>query len=257
MLRKRIALAATAASLAIYSFASAATIVDFKPLPVSPTMPEFQFNRALGGGIPVFRAAAGATGNGDGTLPVPNQVAGGLDAETPFIIPGIPGSAINFAAGTTEFFDSTLQFPAGLAANAPAIAAGGAFIQQLSPGTFNLFSTDPPGPQLPTLLLSGNISTASFVIGAFNAGAAFNATGVNYTGGVIFNALVAAGGTVNGNSLSFSMVDVAPPFGIAGDGFLANFTANGTGLFNVNVIPEPASLTLVALAAGALFFRRR
>jgi hypothetical protein len=240
-------------ALSFCSLSVAGTLVDFKPLPVSPSTPEFVFSRALGGGIPAFRGGPGATSNNDGTLPVPNQTPGGLDAEAPFIIPAVPGSSINVAVGTTEFFDSTLQFPAGLVANAPALNAGGAFIQQLSPGTFNLFSTGPA----PVLLLSGNINTASFIVGAGNAGAVFNASGINYTGGLIFNALVAAGGSPNNNSMSISMVDVTPAFGIAGDGYLADFNTNATGLFNANVVPEPTSLALFTLAIGGLVVGRR
>src|SRR5689334_10559893 len=133
-------LAAIAALLSICSVSSAATIVDFKPLPTSPNLPEFAFTRPIGGpGAPRFHEGPGSVGNADGVLPVPNQTPGGLDAETPFIIPGVPGSVINPVAGTTEFFDATLEFPVGLLANAPAVNAGGVFIQQLSPGAFNLF----------------------------------------------------------------------------------------------------------------------
>jgi hypothetical protein len=246
-----------AAAFAICASTSASTLVDFKPLPVSPTFPEFVFSRTLGGGVPVFRGAIGATGNADGVLPVPAQTPGGLDAEVPFLIPGVPGSQIN--AASTEFRDSTLQFTAGLQANAPAIFAGGTFIQQLSPGSFILNSTDPDGGGvlLPQLLLSGNITTATFIVGTGNAGAAFNASGVNYTGGIILPFLVANGFALNNNSMSISMTDIAPPLGIAGDGFLGDFVANATGLFSVNRIPEPNSLALSALAAGALLYRRR
>jgi hypothetical protein len=250
-----VSLASATAFFAISSLVSAATIVDFKPLPVSPTTPEFQFSRALGGGVPVFRGDLGATGNGDGELPVPAQVPGGLDVETPFLIPGVPGSQIN--AASTEFRDSTLQFTSGLQANAPAQNAGGILIQQLSPGAFEIHSTDPVGPNLPTLLLSGNITTATFIVGAGDSGAIFNASGVDYTGGLIYAAMLANNYDPNNNSMSISMVDIAPPLGIAGDGYLADFNANGTGLYNANLIPEPTSLILVALAFGALLWRRR
>src|SRR5215204_3997651 len=94
--------AGVAVLCAISSWASAATLVDFKPLPVSATTPEFVFSRTLGGGVPVFRSGPGATGNADGVLPVPAQTPGGLDAETPFLIFGaIPGSQLN--ASSTEF----------------------------------------------------------------------------------------------------------------------------------------------------------
>jgi len=252
MLSRITRFAAIAALLSVCAVSNAGTLVDFKPVPVSPNIPEFQFSRALGGGAPVFRGALGATSNNDGNLPVQNQTAPGLDAETPFILAG-PGSLNDLIAGTTHFFDSSLQFTAGLQANAPALNAGGSFIQQLSPGSFQLLSTGPA----PILLLSGNIGTATFIVGTGNAGAVFNASGLNYTGGIIFNALVASGGNPNNNSMSISLVDVTPQFNIAGDGFLGDFTANATGLFNSNVVPEPASLSLLMLAAGTLLVRRR
>jgi hypothetical protein len=250
MISNKFSLAAIAAFCAITSLASAGTIVDFKPNPVSPTTPEFQFSRALGGGVPVFRGALGSTSNNDGNLPVQNQTAPGLDSETPFILAG-PGSVNDFAAGTTHFYDSSLQFTAGLQANAPAINAGGVFIQPLSPGSFQLMSTGPA----PILLLSGNITAASFIAGTGNAGAVFASQDVTYTGGIIFNALLASGGPVSGNSMSISMTDVTPNFGIVGDGFLGDFNANATGLFNA--VPEPTSLSLLVMALGSLLLRRR
>src|SRR6266480_6840946 len=142
MVLRKVTFAAIAACFSFCAWASAGTIVDFKPNPVSPTTPEFQFSRALGGGAPVFRGALGSTSNNDGNLPVQNQTAPGLDSETPFILAG-PGSVNDFVAGTTHFYDSSLQFTAGLQANAPAINAGGVLVQQLSPGSFQLMSTGP------------------------------------------------------------------------------------------------------------------
>jgi hypothetical protein len=183
---------------------------------------------------------------------VPAQTAGGLDAETPFIIPAVPGSLIHPVPGTTEFYDSTLSFT-GLAANAPAIVAGTTFIQSLGAGTFDLVSTAGGGS---LLLLRGNIGAASFIVGTGDAGAVFNSFSINYTAGLIYNALVAGGGNPNGNSMSLSMTDVSPNFSIGGGGFLNPFTANGTGLFNYNV-PEPTSLALLTFAAVGLLIGRR
>lgn len=234
------------AIVGLSSLASAATLVDYKPGPVSPTTPEFVFG---GGPVPSFQTGPGAIGNGDGALPQALQTPGGLDSETPFLIPAVPGSQVGVSS--TKFFDSTLNF-AGLAANAPAINAGGTLIQSLGPGSFQLLSTTGIN------LLTGTISTSTFIVGAGGAGATFNASGVNYTGGLIFNALVAAGGDPNANSMSISMTDVSPTFSINGaSGFLNDFTANATGLFNVNVIPEPGAVTGAAILAGAVLRTRR
>jgi hypothetical protein len=235
----------------------AATLVDYKPTPVSPTTPEFVFNGPAGS--PSFQSGPGSIGNADGVLPVNAQTVGGLDAGTPFVIPGIAGSSVDPVAGTTDFYDSSLILN-GLAANAPALAVGTTFIQSLGAGGFQLLSTDPDGagPLTPTLLLSGTISAASFIVGTGDAGADFNSFGVTYTGGAIFTALLANGGSATGNSMSISMTDVNPAFGIdLTDGFLKNFSANATGLFNYTNTPEPSSLVAIGLLFGAAMKRRR
>ena len=231
------------------SCASAATLVDFKPAPVSPTSPEFSFGA---GPVPSFSDAAGASGNGDGELPEAAQSSPGLLVETPFIIGGIPGSLVK--ASSTDFYDVSLVMT-GLFASGPATSAGGLFTQPLGPGAFSFLSTDPIGPGGPTLLLSGTIDTSSFIVGTGNAASEFNAFGVTYTGGVILPFLLNVGGSASGNSMSISRTDVSPNLSINGQtGFLNDFTANGTGLFNF--VPEPASLAVLAMG-GMLAVRRR
>src|SRR5436189_5594059 len=80
--------------------ASAATIVDWKPQPTSPTMAEFIWNGSF------LNEGPGNFSNGDGALPRNLQTAPGLDMGTPFIIPGVPGSEIDAVAGTTTFMDA-------------------------------------------------------------------------------------------------------------------------------------------------------
>jgi len=248
-----------AASVAAWSsFAPAATLVDYKPLPVSQNTPEFIFAGPLG--AKSLQSGLGVIGNADGVLPVPAQTPGGIDAETPFLIPGIPGSQLNVATGTTEFYDTTLVLH-GLVANAAAVPAGSLLIQSLGNGSFELLSTDPDGvgPLLPTLLLSGTIANSSFIVGTGDSAGEFNSLGVNYNGGVIYAAMTAAFGNPNGNSMSISMLDVTPTLAIDSDGLLRPFDANGTGLFSYTpgVAPEPASAAMLGIAGAALMLRRR
>src|SRR4051794_2273262 len=97
------AVAGLLGSLAIADRVGAATIVDWKPGPTTPAMPEFTWTGSQ------LQDSIGAHSSGDGTLPPNQQVGGGLNMETPFVIPGVPGSSIDAVAGTTTFFDSTLH----------------------------------------------------------------------------------------------------------------------------------------------------
>src|SRR5204863_9227441 len=95
---RRTVLTLVMAVLAAPVVACAATIVDWKPGPTSVGIPEFSWTGFQLVGAP------GITSNGDGTLPRPTQTAPGLDMETPFIIPGVPGSVIDPVANTTLFY---------------------------------------------------------------------------------------------------------------------------------------------------------
>jgi hypothetical protein len=128
----------------------------------------------------------------------------------------------------------------------------GTLIQPLNGGDFTLTATDG------TLLLHGTL-TGSTIAGANSAtaGAVFSAANVSYDSGLIYTALLSQGGTLAGNDLSFSFIDVNPTFG-ALPGFALNaFTANASGLFNAVVLPEPGSIMLLAGAAAGLLARRR
>jgi PEP-CTERM motif len=256
MISKKALFSAIAIAAVCCSFVSAATLVDFKPVPVTPGLPEFVFN---GGPAPSFKEGPASHGNGDGALPVGVQTPGGLDAETPFTLPPIPGSLLT-GTGSTLFHDATLILN-GLVANGAASAPfgpGGPLIQPLGIGSFQLLSTGPPSAGAPTLLLSGNIGAATFIVGNADAGATFNGSFVDYTGGVIYGALIAAGGNPLHNSMSFSMTDVNPNFSINGiSGYLSDFDANGTGLFSFNPVPEPSTLCLLMLGSIAFIGRRR
>jgi hypothetical protein len=229
----------------------AAELLNFKPVPVSPALDDFTWNGAN------FASGPGNFSNGDGTAPVATQTAPGLQLDTPFVIPGVPGSTVNPASSSTTFFDASLTLT-GFAASGAALSAGGTLIQNLGPGGFSVSSTTGGGG--PVLLLTGTISNST-IVGANggNAGAFFTSTNVTYTGGLIFNALIAAGGSASGGDLSVALNEAIPNFSInAGTGFLNAFGADGDGLFRFNgEVPEPASALAVCTLAGLAIVRRR
>jgi hypothetical protein len=239
--------AAAALPLGLATSAMGAVLVDFKPFPASPTTPEFTWNGSA------LNEGAGSLGNGDGALPPAAQIAPGLQYDVPFIIPGVAGSQINPGSGSTTFYDTSLNI-GGFAAAGGAASVFGTLVQPLGSGDFTLTATDG------TLLLHGTVASSTITgPNGGGAGAVFSSNNVSYDAGLIFNAVVASGGTTSNNDFSFSLADVSPGFGISETGAALNaFTANATGLFNADVVPEPTGLAaLGALAAGLLARRRR
>jgi len=231
-------------------------LLNWAPVPDS-VAPEINYDTTLG-----LQTAAGAIGNGDGNLPVQQQTPGGLQADTIVNAPAPFSFNSSVFTGGTGYYDTTLTFtglnPIGAAVPTPI----GPFIedsQLLGDGTFTLTSTAVAGGPAPVVILQGTIVGATLLTGVQggNAAATFNADGVTYTGGVVAAALSPSLFSLSGNDLSISMTAVEPPLGInPTTGQLASFTADATGLFDINTVPEPTTLTLGLLGVGALAMRR-
>lgn len=237
-------IAAALLAVCLVASAKADTIVSFSAIPPTPGFPELAFN---GSGLHV---GTGAQGTGDGNLPVSSQVAGGLEINTPFNVPFVAGRGqTNNVGGSTTFFDVTLTL-SGLSPSAPATTTGPLIAQPLNGGTFDLYSTA-AYPSLGTLLLSGTFGSATIdAISPSQSGAVLS-NAVTYTGGLIYDAILAGGHIVPSTSgFSFSL-NSSTNFS-QGATFLNGFTADATGLFSANVVPEPASVILFGLGAIGL-----
>jgi hypothetical protein len=238
--------------LAICSSAQAALLVDFKTLPISPSAPEVSWNGTV---LVAAPTAGGSQGNGDGLLPVGQQTAGGLIIETPLSVTGVGGVLNPGNLNSTTFTDVTLIFNS-LNSTGNASELGAILQQPIGGGTFRLLGTT--GQEL----LAGNISTA-YLTGIKNANAgSLVSSELTYTGGLILDALntalgKAAGTPAPGGTLTFSLLDIDNPLTIGTGGTVSSFTANANGQFGTPVVPEPASITLIALGALGLCIRRR
>ena len=247
---------AAAAVVASYSFAptvNAALLVDFKPEPTSATMPEIVFTGTS------LTAGSGATGNGS-TL-----TAGGLTVETPYTVlePGV-GGVIYLANGSTSFPDASLVL-SGLnavgAADTTTISPGVVLLSQElgTNGTFTIRSTSDAPRQID--LLTGRI-TRAYITGIQGSpvGSVISAE-VTYTGGEIYNELIATGGQTTG-SVSISLNDIGTTLGafdglrLGTGGMIAPFQANATGIFS-SAIPEPGTIAMLGIGGLMLAARRR
>lgn len=258
---RTLALAACLTASLFAATAHAGVIADFIPGPASPVLPEFIWTGSeLISGAGAFGTNFGTAGAGDGQLPESQQAQPGLIVTTPFAIPGLPGSVIS--GSTTTFYDATLQIippgpgPLGLPASGPASIAFGQVIQPLGGGMVRIWSTDPaelagPDTENPILLLEGVITSATIAgLPGTSTGAVLSAS-VFYTSGAILQAAGLQG--VSGD-FSWSLLDILPPLGISGQGTLIPFEANAVGQFSA--VPEPASLSLLAVGALTLLRRR-
>jgi len=238
-------------SLGLTTSSFGALLVQFGSEPVSDSLKEIQWTGTqldeMAGSLKT--GWRGDISNYDGTATTDNQVIGGLSIHTPLSVSGVTGSALN-ADGSTSFYDVQLEL-SGFLKDGPAspVAVGVPMtVQSLKVGSFVFKGTDD------TKLLEGTI-TASVLFGIDGGSiASVQSTNVTYTGGKIFDQLVANNGTSTG-TLSWSLSDLSRGFGVE-NGTVAGFAANLTGMFSTPRIPEPATLSLVGLGSLGLLRRR-
>lgn len=265
-------------ALALTATVQAGQLVQFSAGPISPALPEFVFSNAA---TPRFLAGPGSVGSnpGDGLLDSSLQQPGGLTLQTPLAVAGT--GAKSLANGGTEFDDVTMVI-SNLAASGPAVTStigGTTLIAQplgASGGTptISFYSTDldgPSGPIQPTLLLQATLTDATLTAINGSTAASVLSAGLTYQPSAILTALQAAGGDASNGDLSLDLIDSFDILNNQGflsinptTGFFVPFAAQGGGSLNSPslpsggpIVPEPASVSLLAAGAVGLIARRR
>jgi hypothetical protein len=257
-----------AASLAAASASAELMLADFVAQPPSPSLYELVWNGSVLDEGPGAKGNGYGSGGGDGNLLSNLQTAPGLLVQAPYSISGLPGGVVDTTAipQSTYFSDATLilspvgggsgGIPQNGAAQTTTIGSMTIVSQPLGSGQFQVFTTDLGNP---ILLLAGSIESAAITGILGSASGSVLSAQVTYTGGAIWT----AAGSPQTGEFSWSMEGVTPHFSKSvTSGFLAPFSANGTGQFTAaDPVPEPGTLVLLSIAglglAGFVCRRRR
>jgi hypothetical protein len=259
-------LAAAIALGGLTGMAQADVILSFVQLPNTNT-PEFQFNTRPGDTAPSFYEAFGAIGNGDGNQPTGTQTQGGLQLTFATSLGLSPLVGLGQDPGNASiFYDASLHFT-GFYANTAAGTLFGSYVQTLSAGTFEIWSTNTSGIGPKVLLLSGTASDASITGAAHSGTGSTFSTNVVYTGGLLVDTLNLIDPGTNGD-FTFTDLSITPALSASPGGTLNDFVASGTGQFSTdtntgpgNPVPLPAAawggMGLLGLLGGIQALRRR
>jgi hypothetical protein len=241
--------------LALASASEGGLLAQFWAAPMSAE-PELQYV-GFGPLAPALKDVAGSHGNGDGNLPVEQQIPGGLWLETPLVVPGPIEGMASILGGSTVFYDVSMELT-GLAQNGPAELLGGLINQRLTSGTFALLSTTGTDPKPPTVLLSGVIDDAVITSTGLGQGGVLSAS-AHYSGGAIYSAAASKLGLNQGvvidGELSWSLIDMKDLSAVVAPMVeMPQFQADAIGQFSY--VPEPGVMGVV-LVIGLMMRRRR
>ncbi len=251
---------------AIYSQVASASVVElgsWVPVPntTNTAYPELVYTSGVG-----LSAGLGAISSGDGNLQPNSQLPGGLEADTVVYAPEPYSFNSSAFTGGTGYYDTSLTYT-GLATiragdfqrrHRPAVARR----RNLHPVTYQRRPSQLSAPahwhDLPGFHDHQRLRRQHFRH-------VFTANAVTYTGGAWVTALPSYA-ILTGNSFAISLTAVNPAFGVSGSNpnyTLNSFNANADGYFDINLsgantqLPEPATLSLLFVGAGALGLRRR